>query len=274
MKKLISFLLSVALCGSMLTIIPAASWDNALCVGDESAKLTEPDTRQQEDLLEGVNKVELDIPYDAPAMRDSNDEIKQGKDLLNDSLRAEIEKLNPYFATDYFKVTQNTYGSSLQTVTLFKIIPTEFGNVMTTVNYVVSIRDGVAFLLTYSDQPTVEMMSKEDTVSGRIENFVAHGGEDDVEAPEIPNAQIEVDEDHVYYAYDYATDELSYVVGYEATHLDADGVLSAHEVVVQVPRNENKQLDQQPLFLAGMLALVLVGLMCLIIFVRKKKMNR
>ena len=113
MKKLMSFLLSVALCGSMLTIIPAASWDNALCVGDESAKLTEPDTRQQEDLLEGVNKVELDIPYDAPAMRDSNDEIKQGKDLLNDSLRAEIEKLNPNFATDYFKVTQNTYDCFL-----------------------------------------------------------------------------------------------------------------------------------------------------------------
>lgn len=211
---------------------------NVLCVGDGSTRLvelTEQKTRQRDDLFEGVNKVELDIPYDASVMQYSNDEIKQGKDLLNDSLRAEIEKLNPNFATDYFKVTQNTYGSSLQTITLFKIIPTEFGNVMTTVNYVVSIRDGVAFLLTYSDQPTVEMMSKEDTISERIQNFVAYGGEDDVEAPEIPNAQIEVDEDHVYYTYDYTTDELSYVVGYEVTHLDEDGVLSAHEVVVQVP---------------------------------------
>lgn len=54
-----------------------------------------------------------------------------------------------------------TYGSDLQTITLFKVIPTEVGNVMTDVNYTISIRDDVAFLLTYSDQPTLEMLQKE-----------------------------------------------------------------------------------------------------------------
>ena len=155
--------------------------------------------------------------------------------MLNGELLSEMKKLNPNFETDYYKVMHKTYGSDLQTITLFKVIPTEVGNVMTDVNYTISIRDDVAFLLTYSDQPTLEMLQKEKAIPERIQEFVKNGGENNVELPDIPNAEVNVDEDHVYYQFNYEKDELSYVVGYEITHLDEDGALSADEIVVQIP---------------------------------------
>lgn len=201
-------------------------------LGDVNTRLIDVNPMKQ---IEGINKVELNIPYNASVMTYSDTQIKQGKDMLNGELLSEMKKLNPNFETDYYKVMHKTYGSDLQTITLFKVIPTEVGNVMTDVNYTISIRDDVAFLLTYSDQPTLEMLQKEKAIPERIQEFVKNGGENNVELPDIPNAEVNVDEDHVYYQYNYEKDELSYVVGYEITHLDEDGALSADEIVVQIP---------------------------------------
>lgn len=208
---------------------------NVIIEGDVNTRLVDINAVKQIDQFEGINKIELNIPYNASVMTYSDTEIKQGKDLLNGELLSEMEKLNPNFEKDYYKVMHKTYGSDLQTITLFKVIPTEVGNVMTKVNYTISIRDNVAFLLTYSDQPTLEMLQKEKAIPGRIQSFVRSGGENNVELPDIPNAEVNVDEDHVYYQYNYEKDELLYVVGYEITHLDEDGALSADEIVVQVP---------------------------------------
>lgn len=204
-------------------------------LGDVNTRLIDVNPMKQIDQFEGINKVELNIPYNASVMTYSDTQIKQGKDMLNGELLSEMKKLNPNFETDYYKVMHKTYGSDLQTITLFKVIPTEVGNVMTDVNYTISIRDDVAFLLTYSDQPTLEMLQKEKAIPERIQEFVKNGGENNVELPDIPNAEVNVDEDHVYYQYNYEKDELSYVVGYEITHLDEDGALSADEIVVQIP---------------------------------------
>lgn len=78
------------------------------------------------------------------------------------------------------------------------------------------------------------MLKKEKTIPKRVQAFVESGGEK-VQLPDIPNALVEVDEDQIFYSYDYETDELTYTVGYEVTHLDEDGAMSAHDIVVQVP---------------------------------------
>lgn len=170
-------------------------------LGDVNTRLIDVNPMKQIDQFEGINKVELNIPYNASVMTYSDTQIKQGKDMLNGELLSEMKKLNPNFETDYYKVMHKTYGSDLQTITLFKVIPTEVGNVMTDVNYTISIRDDVAFLLTYSDQPTLEMLQKEKAIPERIQEFVKNGGENNVELPDIPNAEVNVDEDHVYYQY-------------------------------------------------------------------------
>ena len=85
--------------------------------------------------------------------------------------------------------------------------------------------------------PTQKQFYQEETLSERIRIFVENGGEN-VQLPDIPNALVEVDEDHVFYSYDSETDELTYTVGYEVTHLDEGGTMSAHDLVVQVPRVE------------------------------------
>ncbi len=303
MKKLISFLLSVTLCGSMLTIFSAASWNldeqeavegdissyvqveevtfgepeplaetlnidtynnalisgitisdavwsaslqankivplggstlaSALVEGDGEARIAEPQTRQQINLLEGVNQVELNIPYDASVISYSNSEAQKGENLLNKDLITEVEKINPNFSQEYYTVKTNTYGDNLYTVFLSKIIPTATENVVTGVNYTISVRDGVAFLLTYSDQPTAEMISKEASLADRISNFKDNGGEKNIELPELPNAEINIQDS--YYGYQYEGDELFYIIDYEVTHLDEDGALSADQIMIPVP---------------------------------------
>lgn len=303
MKKLISFLLSVTLCGSVLTIFPAASWNldeqeavegdissyvqveevtfgepeplaetlnidtynnalisgitisdavwsaslqankvaslggstlaSALVEGDGEARIAEPQTRQQINLLEGINQVELNIPYDASVISYSNSEVQKGENLLNKDLITEVEKINPNFSQEYYTVKTNTYGDNLYTVFLSKIIPTATENVVTGVNYTISVRDGVAFLLTYSDQPTAEMISKEASLADRISNFKDNGGEKNIELPELPNAEINIQDS--YYGYQYEGDELFYIIDYEVTHLDEDEALSADQIMIPVP---------------------------------------
>lgn len=233
-RNLIAGILLLLLIGCVIGIllIPLISKE------DGKQRITEQESVQIENSYHGIeNSVELHIPCNESSMiaYQDNEEAKQGKDLLNGELLSEMKKLNPNFETDYYKVMHKTYGTDLQTITLFKVIPTEVGNVMTDVNYTISIRDDVAFLLTHSNQPTLEMLQKEKAIPKRIQEFVKNGGENNVELPDIPNAEVNVDEDHVYYQYNYEKDELSYVVGYEITHLDEDGALSADEIVVQVP---------------------------------------
>lgn len=135
-----------------------------------------------------------------------------------------------------------------------KVIPTEYRNVFVGVGYSIYIENGIALELSYTDTPTQKKFNQEETLSERIRIFVENGGEN-VQLPDIPNALVEMDEDHVFYSYDSETDELTYTVGYEVTHLDEDGAMSAHDLVVPVPRVEKSGqtkyfwLCQEALFL-------------------------
>lgn len=199
--------------------------------GDQNLRLTE----QNQTLSinrEIKNRIDLNISYSESntMMYTDHEDLKQGKDLLNNALVAEIEKLNPNFATEYYTVW---YDEDIQVIFLSKVIPTDFGNVLTGLNYMISIKDGIAYQLDYSDQPTAEMVSKEETIPSRISNFIKNGGEKNIHLPEIPNAEVEVEK--TYYGYQYEQDELFYVVEYVVTHLDEDGARSADEIVVQIP---------------------------------------
>ena len=115
------------------------------------------------------------------------------------------------------------------------------------------------------------MLQKEKAIPERIQEFVKNGGENNVELPDIPNAEVNVDEDHVYYQYNYEKDELSYVVGYEITHLDEDGALSADEIVVQIPWKEEQWTDKIFLVVSGGIVFLLMGFLCLGKFKIKKE---
>ena len=97
-----------------------------------------------------------------------------------------------------------------------------------------------------------------------------NGGEN-VQLPDIPNALVEMDEDHVFYSYDSETDELTYTVGYEVTHLDEDGAMSAHDLVVPVPRVEKRWTDKIFLVVSGGIVSILMGFLCLGKFKIKKE---
>lgn len=202
--------------------------------GDEKQRITEQESMQTENSYHGIeNFVALNIPYEESSVMPyaENKEVKLGKDLLNDALISEIKKINPDFETEYYSVV---YNPSTGLLFLSKVIPTKYGNVFLGVGYTIYIENGMALELTYTDTPIQKKWNQEETLSERIRVFVESGGEK-VQLPDIPNALVEVDEDQIFYSYDYETDELTYTVGYEVTHLDEDGAMSAHEIVVQVP---------------------------------------
>ena len=189
---------------------------------------------QTENSYHGIeNFVALNIPYEESSVMPyaENKEVKLGKDLLNDALISEIKKINPDFETEYYSVV---YNPSTGLLFLSKVIPTKYGNVFLGVGYTIYIENGMALELTYTDTPIQKKWNQEETLSERIRVFVESGGEK-VQLPDIPNALVQVDEDQVFYSYDSETDELTYTVGYEVTHLDEDGAMSAHDIVVQVP---------------------------------------
>ena len=197
-------------------------------------RTTEQESNQTADSKYGIeNFVTLNIPYEESSVMPyaENKEVKLGKDLLNDALISEIKKINPDFETEYYSVV---YNPSTGLLFLSKVIPTKYGNVFAGVGYTIYIENGMALELTYTDIPIQKKWNQEETLSERIRVFVESGGEQ-VQLPDIPNALVEVDEDHVFYSYDAETDELTYTVGYEVTHLDEDGAMSAHDIVVQVP---------------------------------------
>lgn len=208
--------------------------------GDEKQRITEQESMQTENSYHRIeNSVELHIPCDESSMitYQDNEEAKQGKEwssVLGENLIAEIKKVNPNFDKEYYILNAFYDDSSLYQILLTKAIPTEGGNVYLGIKYSVYIEDGVALELNYSDYPSHQMLKKEETIPKRVQAFVESGGEK-VQLPDIPNALVEVDEDQAFYSYDYETDELTYTVGYEVTHLDEDGAMSAHDIVVQVP---------------------------------------
>lgn len=202
--------------------------------GDEKQRITEQESMQTENSYHGIeNFVALNIPYEESSVMPyaENKEVKLGKDLLNDALISEIKKINPDFETEYYSVV---YNPSTGLLFLSKVIPTKYGNVFVGIGYTIYIENGMALELTYTDYPTQQKLNQEEIISERIRAFVENGGEK-VQLPDIPNALVQVDEDQVFYSYDSETDELTYTVGYEVTHLDEDGAMSAHDIVVQVP---------------------------------------
>lgn len=235
-RNLIAVILLLLLLGCMVGVllIPFLSKE------DEKQRISEQESVQTENSYHGIeNSVKLHIPCDESSMiaYQDNEEAKQGKEwssVLGKNLIAEIKKVNPNFDKEYYILNAFYYDSSLYQILLTKAIPTEGGNVYLGIKYSVYIEDGVALELNYSDYPSHQMLKKEETIPKRVQAFVENGGEK-VQLPDIPNALVEVDEDQIFYSYDYETDELTYTVGYEVTHLDEDGALSADEIVVQVP---------------------------------------
>lgn len=229
-RNLIAGILLLLLIGCVIGILLIS----LISKEDGKQRITEQESMQTADSNYGIeNFVALNIPYEESSVMPyaENKEVKLGKDLLNDALISEIKKINPDFETEYYSVV---YNPSTGLLFLSKVIPTKYGNVFVGVGYTIYIENGMALELTYTDTPIQKKWNQEETLSERIRVFVESGGEQ-VQLPDIPNALVEVDEDHVFYSYDAETDELTYTVGYEVTHLDEDGAMSAHEIVVQVP---------------------------------------
>ena len=235
-RNLIAVILLLLLLGCVVGVILIPFLNKE----DEKQKITEQESVQTENSYHRIeNSVELHIPCNESSMiaYQDNEEAKPGKEwssVLGENLIAEIKKVNPNFEKEYYTLNAFYYDSSLYQILLTKAIPTEGGNVYLGIKYSVYIEDGVALELNYSDYPSHQMLKKEKTILKRVQAFVESGGEK-VQLPDIPNALVEVDEDQIFYSYDYETDELTYTVGYEVTHLDEDGALSADEIVVQVP---------------------------------------
>lgn len=225
-------------------------------------RITEQVSTQTADSKYGIeNFVALNIPFEESSVMPyaEKEEVKLGKDLLNDALISEIKKINPDFETEYYSVV---YNLSTGLLFLSKVIPTKYGNVFAGVGYTIYIENGMALELTYTDSPIQKKWKQEETISEGIQAFVESGGEN-VQLPDIPNALVEIDEDQVFYSYDAETDELTYTVGYEITHLDEDGALSTGEIVVQVPSNEEWRTDKIFLIVSGSIVFVLMGFLCL-----------
>lgn len=247
MKKLFLSIVSVMTAVAVMVLPASAAFE----LDDLQAKEGNRNLRatEQNEVLSMSREIENPIRFEIPCtelnlMQYTNDDTpKQGKEILNDALIAEMKKINPDFETEYYSVFYNPSGGLLF---LSKVIPTEYRNVFVGVGYSIYIENGIALELFYTDIPTQKQFYQEETLSERIRIFVENGGEN-VQLPDIPNALVEVDEDHVFYSYDSETDELTYTVGYEVTHLDEDGAMSAHEIVVPVPRVE-KKVDRQNIF--------------------------
>lgn len=271
MKKLFLSIVSV-MTAVALMVLPASA---AFELDDLQAKEGNRNLRatEQNEVLSMSREIENPIRFEIPCtelnlMQYTNDDTpKQGKEILNDALIAEMKKINPDFETEYYSVFYNPSGGLLF---LSKVIPTEYRNVFVGVGYSIYIENGIALELFYTDIPTQKQFYQEETLSERIRIFVENGGEN-VQLPDIPNALVEVDEDHVFYSYDSETDELTYTVGYEVTHLDEDGAMSAHEIVVPVPRVEKKRTDKIFLVVSGGIVFILMGFLCLGKFKIKKE---
>lgn len=235
-RNLIAVILLLLLIGCAIGILLIS----LISKEDGKQRITEQVSTQTENSYHRIeNSVELHIPCNESSMiaYQDNEEAKPGKEwssVLGEDLVAEIKKVNPNFDKEYYILNAFYYDSSLYQILLTKAIPTEGGNVYLGIKYSVYIEDGVALELNYSDYPSHQMLKKEEAIPKRVQAFVESGGEK-VQLPDIPNALVEVDEDQIFYSYDYETDELTYTVGYEVTHLDEDGAMSAHDIVVQVP---------------------------------------
>ena len=260
MKKLFLSVVSV-MTAAALMVFPASA---AVELDGVQAKEGNPGVTEQNETLSMNREIENPIRFEIPCaelnlIQYTNDDTpKQGKEILNDALIAE---------TEYYSVFYNLSGGLLF---LSKVIPTEYRNVFVGVGYSIYIENGITLELSYTDIPTQKQFYQEETLSERIRIFVENGGEN-VQLPDIPNALVEVDEDHIFYSYDSETDELTYTVGYEVTHLDEGGTMLAHDLVVPVPRVEKRWTDKIFLVVSGGIVFILMGFLCLGKFKIKKE---
>lgn len=147
-----------------------------------------------------------------------------------------------------------------------KVIPTEYGNVFAGVGYTIYIENGIALELSYMDTPTQKQFYQEKILSESC-------GERRRERPTAGYSECagrDGRRSH-FYSYDAETDELTYTVGYEVTHLDEDGAMSAHDLVVPVPRVEKRWTDKIFLVVSGGIVFILMGFLCLGKFKIKKE---
>ena len=242
MKKLFLSIVSVMTAVAVMVLPASAAFE----LDGVQAKERNPGVTEQNEVLSMSREIENPIRFEIPCtelnlMQYTNDDTpKQGKEILNDALIAEMKKINPDFETEYYSVFYNPSGGLLF---LSKVIPTEYRNVFVGVGYSIYIENGIALELFYTDIPTQKQFYQEETLSERIRIFVENGGEN-VQLPDIPNALVEVDE---------------------------DGAMSAHEIVVPVPRVEKKRTDKIFLVVSGGIVFILMGFLCLGKFKIKKE---
>lgn len=211
--------------------------------------------------VSGAEILEIDIPVSEQKLMEyeKDQETVRGENIFDHAFVEEMEKISPSFPEGYYAVS---YNSSSGLLSLAKVIPTDYGNVFVGNGYSFYIENGIARELAYTDS-SAQQEDLMEILSERIQHFVESGGEN-IQLPQISNALVQVDEDQVFYRYDSETDELTYTVGYEVTHLDEDGAMSAHDIVVHVPSIADRRFDQQALFLTGISVLVLIGILVLI----------
>ena len=143
MEKLFLSIVSV-MTAVALMVFPASA---AFELDGVQAKERNPGVTEQNEVLSMSREIENPIRFEIPCaelnlMQYTNDDTpKQGKEILNDALIAEMKKINPDFETEYYSVFYNPSGGLLF---LSKVIPTEYRNVFVGVGYSIYIENGIA----------------------------------------------------------------------------------------------------------------------------------
>ena len=192
MKKLFLSIVSVMTAVAVMVLPASAAFE----LDDLQAKEGNRNLRatEQNEVLSMSREIENPIRFEIPCtelnlMQYTNDDTpKQGKEILNDALIAEMKKINPDFETEYYSVFYNPSGGLLF---LSKVIPTEYRNVFVGVGYSIYIENGMLELFTRIFPPEA-ILPRGDTFRKNTDFC----GERRRERPtaDIPNALVEVDE--------------------------------------------------------------------------------
>ena len=142
MKKLFLSIVSVMTAVAVMVLPASAAFE----LDGVQAKERNPGVTEQNEVLSMSREIENPIRFEIPCtelnlMQYTNDDTpKQGKEILNDALIAEMKKINPDFETEYYSVFYNPSGGLLF---LSKVIPTEYRNVFVGVGYSIYIEKDV-----------------------------------------------------------------------------------------------------------------------------------
>lgn len=167
MEKLFLSIVSV-MTAVALMVFPASA---AFELDGVQAKEGNPGVTEQNEVLSMSREIENPIRFEIPCaelnlMQYTNDDTpKQGKEILNDALIAEMKKINPDCETEYYSVF---YNPSRGLLFLSKVIPTEYRNVFVGVGYSIYIENGIALELSYTDTSTQKQFCQEEILSERI----------------------------------------------------------------------------------------------------------